>query len=310
MGLDFQKFRVIELTLNRGNGRTKDSIQRFKDLVKPIHSVSCVRHIFIFNDVEDQKAFAELLEELKDKNKACKLMTGVEAYNFLLSWIVGGEYRVAKPGSKLSLYNDNHVLGKFKKNWAYFLSTQTDTQLKREYTKIISPLLEEAHEIRKRIEQGLYGVDTKLRKTLDMVINNICFSKENALPVAYDQMHENRKQYVLSVMQILHKKIRLITNTLQKEASPSQNEKLAKTGHSKQMACSNQLELLKTNVKTAVSEGLLKYSNKTNRQIHLFFKKEGMFCSEEFRKQSYKKACEESRGDYKEYLSTQYSKTL
>ncbi|CAM2952221.1 Uncharacterised protein [Legionella steigerwaltii] len=309
MGFDFQKFRVVELTLNRGGEKTKDAIKRLKDLVNPIHSVSCVRHIFIFKDVEDQKALAEILEELKGKNKSCKLLTGLEAYNFLLSWIVGGEYRVAKPGSKLSLYNDNHVLGKFKKNWAYFLFNQRDNQLKRECTKVISPLLEEAHEIRKRIEQGIYGTDVKLRKTLDIVINNICFSKKNSLPVAYDHMHENRQKYVLSVMQLLHKRIRSISNTMQADEA-SRKENPTKTGYGKQMACANQLVLLKSNINTAVSEGLLKSSNKTNRQIHLFFKKEGLFCSDEFRKQSYKKACEESREGYRDYLSTQYTKTI
>lgn len=310
--------RVVELSLNRGGEKTKNSIKRLTNLVQPIHSVSCIRHIFIFFDVEEHDHLTEILDELKSKNKACQLLVGSEAYSFLLSWIIGGEYRVQQK-SKVSLYNDNHVLGKFKKNWAFFLSTQEDKQLIRKYTDLVSQILEAAHEIRKRIEQGVYGEREQLRNNLDRVIANICFSRIHALPVAYDQMNENRKKYTLAVLLLVFKKIRIISNVLkQYEQKISDqfvhttvNDTLSIGLFRKHRACFKEQEQLKDKINAVLEHGLLKFcSNKTNRQIHLFFKEEGLFNNNEaFRKKSFQKACEESRAEYKEFLLSEYSKT-
>ena len=210
--------KVIEIKQKKKATPIQDHLQEIGALTKPFMASSCARTVLIFQSISDQDRFTQALQAIESKTKVCRYLSGSDAYGFLLNWICGGEFRKRKARGKIPLYNDNHILGKFKDSWNHFV-TQTGSDFKKEYEASIHLLLTDAHQIRKKVENKNYGEGEALRSALDRVIDNIIFSRFAALPVAYAHMHEQRANYFLAVQAELSKKIQRFQTQSQRSSS-------------------------------------------------------------------------------------------
>lgn len=205
MKLNIEDLQVIEIQITDRKTSFGHTLHALRLLTNAFLPESCARQVMIFFNIRKPDQFERHFQNVEALAEQCSHLKGQEAYMFLLSWIIGGEYRVTKKGSKLPLYNDNHILGKFRQAWASFeqknlgspsTSDTSDTssqeleqeneQLRLSYIRIISSLLEDAHEIRKRIEAKQYGEGIALRAILDKVITNVVHSRMCDFPVLYE----------------------------------------------------------------------------------------------------------------------------
>lgn len=212
----FELLQIIEIQLSADASSYGVNIKAIRDITDAFCPETCVRQVIIFFDIRNMDKFDAHYEKISQMAKKCTHLLGHEAYRFLLSWVVGGEYRVEKPGYKIAMFNDNHILGRFKERWKSFheqlkllhLNAQApESQDKKKeekyknlinlYVKLIDAVLADAHEIRKRIEQNSYGKGDALRLVLNKVLDNIILSRSLNVPVLYDSMHQDDYQSVL-----------------------------------------------------------------------------------------------------------------
>lgn len=218
----FQSLKVISLQLKTDGTKIVPTTRQLIDLTSAFKPESCARQVFIFNAFKNQIEFDQCLNLAASKTKACQYFTGFSAYAYLLSWVVGGEYREKKRKSKLPLFNDNHILGKFKQNWNQFKKNNlANKNVVREYARMIDPLLEDAHQIRQKIESKHYGEGWELRNTLNIVIQNVIFSRSNSLPVLYDHIHKNNHEYAALLNQFISERIKNLEIQLSTHAGSS-----------------------------------------------------------------------------------------
>ena len=74
-------------------------LKQIKAIVRATHAFrasTCRRHVLIFYAISDHAAFSRALAELNTQSLYCHHLSGYDAYSFLLSWTVGGEYRCLK----------------------------------------------------------------------------------------------------------------------------------------------------------------------------------------------------------------------
>ncbi len=221
MPLLLGSLQVIELQLD-STQKTRNLIESLLNLTKPFRPESCARQVMIFFHVDYPERLATRIRQAQDLTHNASHLTGPAAYAFLLSWVVGGEYRIAKQGYKIAMFNDNHILGRFKDQWNSFLAESSNEEnpnsepnlqeaassaaknhsnknnrLKKDYIQVIDTLLQDAHAVRKNIELGLYGRNDELRATLDIIITNITWSHTKNFPVLYEAIHQNNYQEYL-----------------------------------------------------------------------------------------------------------------
>lgn len=214
MTLNLNTLQLIEIQLSEQATKSRLILRPIRELTHAFCPSSCRRQVMIFFHINKPERFEHHFQYLQSVAEKCVHLQGKEAYAFLLSWISGGEHRVTKSNSRLPLYNDNHILGKFREAWTVFERTQCkndseddgddaqevsvqDHDERRDYRRIMNAVLQDAHEIRKKIEAKCYGVDLELRATLDKVITNVVYSRSHNLPVIYDAMAEANDRYSL-----------------------------------------------------------------------------------------------------------------
>jgi hypothetical protein len=205
----FDCLQIIEFQISANAPSSSVHLKAIRDLTDAFCPETCSRQVIIFFAVSNVEKFTKHFEEISKLAHTSIHKYGLEAYRFLLSWVVGGEYRATKPGYKIAMFNDNHILGRFKERWNNFqeqmklssehAKTSQSKDLKKEekyqrlmslYIRLIDVLLTDAHQIRKKIENGSYGETEILRTTLNVAIDNIILSRVHEVPVVYEAMHE------------------------------------------------------------------------------------------------------------------------
>lgn len=215
---EIKSLRVIEIWTQEGAECFRPIGKKLLAMTNAFRPESCTRHVYIFKDDNDNFSpeLEDLLKEIRKNTSVCETYKGDAAYAFLLSWIVGGEYREKKPGSLLPLFNDNHIMGTFTKKWHVFVTKNPDIQ--GQYVRIINLLLAESHQLRQRIQTRIYGQDQTLRENLDVAIANIVFSHRHCLPIAYAAMHKDLATYLQTINTLLtdlinHKQLALTSKS-------------------------------------------------------------------------------------------------
>lgn len=220
------QLQVIELQLNKDNNvNLGHTLKAMRLLTGAFCPESCIRQVMVFFNISKPERFEEHYQAVEKLATQSRRLNGAGAYAFLLSWATGGEYRIRKDGSKLSMFNDPHILGKFKDKWTDFSkSKDEEAEAKQDFTKIINLLLTDAHQIRHKIESKWYGEGDTLRGNLDVVIANVIFSRANNFPVVYEKMHE--KNYKLDLIAFLQEAMKILKGQLDKSSA----ESLARNG--------------------------------------------------------------------------------
>jgi hypothetical protein len=211
----FDCLQVIEFQLSASAPSSATSLKALRNLTHAFSPESCARQVMIFFDVSNIDKFNKHFERVSGvANKSAHLRES-EAYRFLLSWVVGGEYRATKPGYKIAMFNDSHILGRFKERWVHFLEfskqpvnledgAEIDAAIKQkaisQQIKLIDVLLTDAHEIRKRMESRVYGKGDALRSALDVILANVILSRTYGLPVVYESMNSDTYKETLLEM--------------------------------------------------------------------------------------------------------------
>lgn len=200
--MKIEALQIIEFRNKTDGTQISESTQA---LIKTVQAVfrpeTCSRQVMIFFHIANQQEFTRLSADIKPNVKHFYHLKGYEAYKFLLSWAIGAEYREVKKGYKLPLFNDNHVLGKIRDNWNKFKSICPKEYL-LDLEKLITMLLEDAHQIRRGIEEKRYGIDQALRLNIDSAIKHVIFSRMNSLPICHETLHKPHQEYLLSIARV------------------------------------------------------------------------------------------------------------
>lgn len=120
MPFNLEALQVVEIQrdIRSKCGKTLKALRSLTDAFCP---ESCARYVMIFFNISSRDKFDSHFKAVAALSHKCNHLKGQAAYAFLLSWIIGGEHRITKKGSKLPLYNDNHILGKFTALWTAFV---------------------------------------------------------------------------------------------------------------------------------------------------------------------------------------------
>lgn len=201
----FNFLRVIEVQISP-TVSIGTHLKRLRTLTSAFCPESCARQVIIFFDIADEIQSNYHFKRTSELALKTSYLVERDAYRFLLSWIVGGEYKVSKPGYKIAMFNDNHILGRFIAHWndyntkineSFEDSTEEQKLMHKQFKKLIGLLLTDAHEIRKKIERCEYGANTTLRRTLNTVLDNVILSRSLSVPVVYDAMHLDNYRMLL-----------------------------------------------------------------------------------------------------------------
>ncbi len=165
--IDFEPTVVLhgQLTTNPAD-KTSDLFKHLQAKIFSFRPETCVRQLFIFYNLSDieRDLLDEVVEKLTPKLKACDILTGFDAYEFLLRWTVG----------LLSIkyqQNDRFVLGKVRKYWTEFCQIEAERLKGHNLLKIIPAILGDAHLIRNKIETQLIDI---LKENRISTVEDLC----------------------------------------------------------------------------------------------------------------------------------------
>lgn len=229
----FDSLQVIEIQCKNDHVSFGATLVAMRLLTDAFCPESCTRQVMIFFKISKEERFQEHYKVAETLAQKCTHLKGKDAYAFLLSWVVGGEYRIAKAGAKIPMFNDNHILGQFKSKWIKFIESKRSTStnnpdafeimqdsvnadflpqddIRKNFIRVINSLLQDAHEVRRRIESKSYGKGAELRANLDMAVSNVMLSRSSGLPIRYEHMHsQHYSSYLYEFLKNETKKLSL-----------------------------------------------------------------------------------------------------
>tara|TARA_R110002110_G_scaffold404606_1_gene623111 strand:+ start:133525 stop:134298 length:774 start_codon:yes stop_codon:yes gene_type:complete len=207
---------VLHLKQYNNQGHDQNLLADFRDKANPFAPMTCARHVYISLD-----ALAHMpdnfLPTIEQKTTVCQLLTGIEAYRFLLRWFVGAI------SSKLQ-GNDHFVLGQVRKHWTKF---SKENDIAPELNQIISLLFKDAKNIRHNIQN--LEIDSKSkREVLNRMCENCTQSRASGQKPIYENLLAGSHEYIAAAEEELFRtRLGQITQTLRILNTKAEDDNLA-----------------------------------------------------------------------------------
>ena len=131
-----------------------DPLHRFTKIILPFKASTCARHVYFFPPLKGDNNNLKLLYKSKEnKHRTWEILKGPEAYEFLLSWMVGSK-------TKKYCFNDRFILGKVRKSWTNFSTNGNTKETAKQYNhnpnKEVFPFSSPKNNVRRQL--NIYSV--------------------------------------------------------------------------------------------------------------------------------------------------------
>lgn len=145
---------VLHIRDYRKDKGEEDVIKILKKRLKPFSPMTCTRHVYIFDNLDDsqESLLQSIPKKIEDRTSVCQLMHGKAAYAFLLRWGSGIE------STKID-YNDHFVFGTIRKAWNQFLGKKGH----KKFVPLVNVWFRDLRQLRSGIQTYLNDVSPHIR---------------------------------------------------------------------------------------------------------------------------------------------------
>lgn len=137
----YENISIVHVFNYRKERGTVNPFREFQKICKPFSPMSCMRHVHVVcvNKEDKKEAISRFIEKVTPTCESASVLTGKDAYTFMLQWSIGAL-------SRKLFGNDHFVLGVIRQEWSKMNKNKHDQAIP--FTKFMDAVLADAKRIR------------------------------------------------------------------------------------------------------------------------------------------------------------------